>query len=129
MKQLVIRYVAKMIVRMIAILSDSLSHLLGFSPSAFAHQRHIVSRCFILSYFISCDVFVEVVIALKPTSFLVVSILVFKANGETIVRKLLSIATEYKFTFPLDTCGGLRILFLAWCLCGGSRNRPSARFR
>ena len=42
MNALVIRYVRKIMVRMIAIRSDSLSHLDAFSPSAFAHHLHAV---------------------------------------------------------------------------------------
>jgi len=43
----VIRYVIKIRVRIIAIVSDSLSFLPDFSPSAFAHKRQSVFCFFI----------------------------------------------------------------------------------
>jgi hypothetical protein len=46
MNALVIKYVRKINVRMIDILSLSLSHLDAFSPNAFDHHLHAV-RCFI----------------------------------------------------------------------------------
>ena len=43
----VIKYVIKINVLIIAIISDSLSHLDAFSPNALAHKRQIVFRFFI----------------------------------------------------------------------------------
>jgi hypothetical protein len=53
----------------------------------------------------------KMVVALKPASFFVVAILVFKANRKSSVGKLCSIFSECEITSLLDTC---RCLFLAW---------------
>ena len=77
---------------MIAILSASLSHSLAFCPSAFTQHRQIICGCFILSDFVSCNVFDELVLRFKPTSSFVSAIHILYSDIKSTMRKFILVS-------------------------------------